>query len=74
MWRNMRKGTFATICVLAVFALGWELGHSRSSIDPISDAEAAGGLVRGPNEVAPDRAWSVPGPSPNRRLRRGVRT
>ncbi len=57
----MQTGTIATIGVLAAFALGWELGHSGSSIDPISDAGAAGGLVRGPNEIAPDRYVYYPG-------------
>ncbi len=61
MWRKMRTGTIATFGVLAAFALGWELGHSGSSIDPISDAGAAGGLVRGPNEIAPDRYVYYPG-------------
>ncbi len=55
MWRKTHTGTIAAIGVLAAFALGWELGNSGNFVDPISDAEAAGGLVRGPNEIAPDR-------------------
>ncbi len=49
------------LALAVVFAIGWQTDRSGKSIDPISDAEAAGGLVRGPNEIAPDRYVYYPG-------------
>ena len=45
----------------AIFAVGWQLGQSDQSVNPISDAEAAGGTVKGPNTAAPDRYVYYPG-------------
>jgi ribonuclease Z len=51
----------ATFILAAVFAVGWGLGHSGTPVIPISDAEAAGGVVTGPNSIAPDRYVYYPG-------------
>jgi ribonuclease Z len=51
----------ATFILAVVFAVGWGLGHSGTSVAPISDAEAAGGVVTGPNSIAPDRYVYYPG-------------
>ena len=47
--------------LVAVFAVGWEFGGSGRSLAPVSDADAAGGLVTGPNSIAPDRYVYYPG-------------
>ena len=60
----LRKGSTLGIAALAlavVFAIGWQTGRSGKSIDPISDAEAAGGVVSGSNIIAPDRYVYYPG-------------
>jgi ribonuclease Z len=51
----------ALIAMAAVFAIGWQLGRSDISVAPISDAEAAGGVVTSPNVIAPDRYVYYPG-------------
>ncbi len=47
--------------MVAIFAVGWQLGHTSKSVAPISDAEAAGGVVTAPNIIAPDRYVYYPG-------------
>ena len=50
------------VCAMAViFATGWGLGRSDKLVVLISDAEAAGGVVPGPNNTAPDRYIYYPG-------------
>jgi len=44
-----------------VFAVGWELGRTGNAVDPISDAKAAGGVVKSPTGPAPDRYVYYPG-------------
>ncbi len=61
MQRRIGTIAVATLAISTVFALGWELGHSGRSVDPISDAEAAGGVVSGSNIIAPDRYVYYPG-------------
>ncbi len=61
MQRRIHTTVVATFVLAGVFAVGWGLGHSGTSVDPISDAEAAGGVVAGPNIVAPDRYVYYPG-------------
>ncbi len=59
-----RKGStlgIATLALAVVFAIGWQTGRSGKSIDPISGAEAAGGVVSDPNIIAPDRYVYYPG-------------
>ncbi|MGI9414745.1 MAG: guanitoxin biosynthesis MBL fold metallo-hydrolase GntH [Hyphomicrobiales bacterium] len=51
----------AAFALAVVFLGGWELGRSGKSVVPISDAEAAGGVVTGPNVEAPDRYVYYPG-------------
>jgi ribonuclease Z len=46
---------------MAVFAVGWHRGQSGQSATAISEAEAAGGTVKGPNTAAPDRYVYYPG-------------
>ena len=61
----MRQRVFPIASVVSamimVFALGWYLGSSGSAVVPISEAEAAGGVVTSPNEIAPDRYVYYPG-------------
>jgi ribonuclease Z len=59
-FRNSRI-VLATLAVAVVLSVGWQLGFSGKSIDPISEAEAAGGVIKGPNVVAPDRYVYYPG-------------
>ncbi len=61
MQRRIRTIAIATFALAAVFAVGWEFGHSGKSVAPISDAEAAGGVVTAPNVIAPDRYVYYPG-------------
>ena len=61
MRRKIRAFGIGIFALTVVFSSGWELGHSGKSIVPISDAEAAGGQIRGPNEIAPDRYVYYPG-------------
>ena len=55
------KSAVVGICVIAAFAAGWGLGQSGHRGAPISGAEAAGGVVTGPNTVVPDRYVYYPG-------------
>ncbi|UCH75308.1 MAG: MBL fold metallo-hydrolase [Rhodospirillales bacterium] len=61
MRREILATVMATFILAGVFAVGWGLGRSGTSVAPISDAEAAGGIVQGPNVVAPDRYVYYPG-------------
>ena len=47
------------IAVAFVCAVGWQLVRSANFPGPVSTAEAAGGVVKGPNEIAPDRYVSA---------------
>ena len=49
------------IAVAFVCAVGWQLVRSANFPGPVSTAEAAGGVVKGPNEIAPDRYVYYPG-------------
>ena len=51
--------TIAAGASALIFAAGWHFGNSHKSI--VSEAEAAGGTVPGPNTVAPDRYVYYPG-------------
>jgi len=58
------RSCFAVLSVIGValvFAAGWHLGRSGSDVSPVSQAEAAGGVVPGPNTVSPDRYAYYPG-------------
>ena len=61
MQRRIRTIAIAAVGLAAVFAVGWEFGQSGKSVAPISDAEAAGGVVTAPNVIAPDRYVYYPG-------------
>jgi ribonuclease Z len=61
MQHRIRTIAIATVGLVAVFAVGWQLGHSGKPVSPISDAEAAGGVVTAPNIIAPDRYVYYPG-------------
>lgn len=61
MNKKIRNAAFASVALAIVFGLGWELGHSGKSVTPISDAEAAGGVVQNPTAIAPDRYVYYPG-------------
>ncbi len=62
-----RKITFIAIVLVAAAALtavytaGWLKGHSGKGPALIKEAEAAGGVVKGPNTIAPDRYVYYPG-------------
>ena len=63
-WHRLSKlgtvsGSIIALCI--VFAAGGHLGRSGQSLVPISEAEAAGGVVTGPNIKAPDRYVYYPG-------------
>jgi len=58
---NIPTSAVVGICVIAAFAAGWGLGQSGHRGAPISGAEAAGGVVTGPNTVVPDRYVYYPG-------------
>ena len=51
----------AAVFVLGLFVAGLHFGQSGKAISPISNAEAAGGTVTGPNVIAPDRYVYYPG-------------
>jgi ribonuclease Z len=52
---------FVALAFAVVFAVGYEIGRNGKAVDPISEAEAAGGVVEGPNVLAPDRYVYYPG-------------
>ena len=62
-----RKFMFVTICIAAtavltaVYTAGWFNGNSGQGPALIKEAEAAGGMVTGPNTIAPDRYVYYPG-------------
>ena len=45
----------------AAYTTGWLNGQSGQGLALVKEAEAAGGMVKGPNEVAPDRYVYYPG-------------
>ncbi len=60
---NSRVGKLGfTASALAVaFMIGWQLGVSGNPIIPVTEAEAAGGVIKGPNVIVPDRYVYYPG-------------
>ncbi|MGI9523146.1 MAG: guanitoxin biosynthesis MBL fold metallo-hydrolase GntH [Hyphomicrobiaceae bacterium] len=60
MKRTISIITLALIGIF-IFAAGWEFGRTGQSLSGVSEAEAAGGLVKGPNVIAPDRYVYYPG-------------
>jgi ribonuclease Z len=61
MRRWISKFGTAALALGALSVIGFGLGPSGKSVAPISDAEAAGGVVPGPNVGAPDRYVYYPG-------------
>lgn len=61
MWHRVRTVSFLVFLLAVTLAIGWELGRSGQSVLPISEAEAAGGVVEGPNVIAPERYIYYPG-------------
>lgn len=61
MRNRVLSGTLLLAGVATIFLAGWQLGRSDKSLIPVSDAEAAGGKIVGPNEIAPDRYVYYPG-------------
>ena len=59
-YRIVTSSLFVGLMV-AIFFVGWQIGRSDQSVAPISDAEAAGGLINGPNVTALDRYVYYPG-------------
>ena len=59
--RKIFPTAIAALALGVVFAAGWEYGRTGNPVGPISDAEAAGGVVTGPNVEAPDRYVYYPG-------------
>ena len=60
----MRVGSFSIawmVCGLALIALVSHHDAIENYVSPISHAEAAGGVVEGPNTIAPDRYVYYPG-------------
>ncbi len=58
--KAMKIGSL-TLALGVAFAAGWQFGHTGKLVSPITNAEAAGGLVPGPNSIAPDRYVYYPG-------------
>ena len=61
MWRKVHTFAIVASCLAAGFVVGWIFGPADKPASPISDAEAAGGVVESPNVVAPDRYVYYPG-------------
>ena len=61
MWHRVCTVSSSVLLLAVTLAIGWELGRSSQSVLPISAAEAAGGVVEGPNVIAPDRYVYYPG-------------
>ncbi len=61
MRNGLHVSTGAALAAAVAFTFGWGLGDSGRSVLPISQAQAAGGVVDGPNVVAPDRYVYYPG-------------
>jgi ribonuclease Z len=61
MFHRFRSTAIAAVASVAVFAAGWNMGNSGVPVDMIGKAEAAGGVVEGPNVIAPDRYVYYPG-------------
>ena len=59
--RKIYPAAIGALALAVVFAFGWELGRTGKTVGPISEAEAAGGVVTGPNVEAPDRYVYYPG-------------
>ena len=59
--RGIYTAAIVAFGLAVIFAAGWEFGRSDRSLGVIPDAEAAGGVVSGPNAVAPDRYVYYPG-------------
>ena len=59
MTRKVRSFALIAFAIVVVLAVRWQLGGTGQPI--VSDAEAAGGTVTGPNEIAPDRYVYYPG-------------
>jgi hypothetical protein len=51
--RWLSSGILA-IFVTVVFAADWQFGQSGGLLFPVSDVQAAGGVVERPNVIAPD--------------------
>ncbi|MGI9521463.1 MAG: guanitoxin biosynthesis MBL fold metallo-hydrolase GntH [Hyphomicrobiaceae bacterium] len=58
--RALSLGLAVLACV-ALFAIAWNFGEVGQSVTPISVAQAAGGVVKGPNTRASDRYVYYPG-------------
>jgi hypothetical protein len=58
---NNFANVVATLLLAVLFILDPGTGHLGRSIIAISDAQAAGGVVEGPNVIAPDRYVYYPG-------------
>ena len=54
-------GLFALATLTAVYTAGWLNGQTAQGTALINEAQAAGGMVKGPNTVAPDRYVYYPG-------------
>jgi hypothetical protein len=53
--------SIALVVISAVYLFGWQQGQANRALQFISEAEAAGGVVKGPNTVAPERYVYYPG-------------
>ena len=57
----LQSAAIAGIAAAVIFSTGWFIGDSGRSLSWVSNAQAAGGAVKGPNEIAPDRYVFYPG-------------
>ena len=49
------------VLISTVYLFGWQHGQTNYILKLIKEAQAAGGVVEGPNEIAPDRYVYYPG-------------
>ena len=61
MTRRTLSVATSAIVLAGVLTIGWQMERSGHSLSPISEAKAAGGMVGGPNQIAPDRYVYYPG-------------
>jgi len=57
----LQSAVIVGIAVATIFSAGWFIGNSGRSLSWVSDVQAAGGMVTGPNAEVPDRYVYYPG-------------
>ena len=57
----LQSAVIVGIAAATIFSAGWFIGNSGRSLSWVSDVQAAGGMVTGPNVEVPDRYVYYPG-------------